>query len=109
MFPAHERGTFADWRIKGCEGGLRFVEQTLDTWQIKASCRGPHAEMFFPPAHAERKEEKLQREDMAKSICRSCSVRAECLDYAIRIQEPHGIWGGLNEMERKQMTDRRAG
>jgi hypothetical protein len=36
-------------------------------------------------------------------------VRVQCLDYAIRIQEPHGIWGGLNEMERKQMTDRRAG
>ena len=33
----------------------------------------------------------------------------ECLDYAIRIHEPHGIWGGLNEMERKQMSDRRAG
>jgi WhiB family redox-sensing transcriptional regulator len=51
----------------------------------------------------------LQREERAKSICRSCIVQVECLDYAIRIQEPHGIWGGLNEMERKQMSDRRAG
>jgi len=23
------------------------------------------------------------------------------LDYAISIREPHGIWGGLNEAERK--------
>jgi WhiB family redox-sensing transcriptional regulator len=93
----------------GYEGGVGHVEQALDTWQLKASCRGPQAEIFFPPAHAERKDEKLQREDRAKSICRSCAVRVECLDYAIRIHEPHGIWGGLNEMERKQMSDRRAG
>jgi WhiB family redox-sensing transcriptional regulator len=87
------------------------VEQTrtLDKWQHKASCRGPQAEIFFPPSHAERKEEKLQREDRAKSICRSCSVRVDCLDYALRIHEPHGIWGGLNETERKQMSERRAG
>jgi WhiB family redox-sensing transcriptional regulator len=83
--------------------------QALDTWQAKASCRGPQAEVFFPPAHAERKEEKLQREERAKSICSSCSVRVDCLEYAIRIHEPHGIWGGLNEAERKQLTDRRAG
>jgi WhiB family transcriptional regulator, redox-sensing transcriptional regulator len=83
--------------------------QTLDKWQHKASCRGPHAEIFFPPSHPERKEEKLQREDRAKSICRSCSVRVDCLDYALRIHEPHGIWGGLNETERKQMSERRAG
>ena len=85
------------------------MAQVLDTWQAKASCRGPQAEAFFPPSHAERKEEKLQREEHAKAICASCSVRPDCLEYAIRIHEPHGIWGGLNEMERKQLTDRRAG
>ena len=85
------------------------MAQALDTWQIRASCRGPHAEIFFPPAHAERKEEKLQREGHAKAICSTCSVQSDCLDYAVRIREPHGIWGGLNEMERKLLTDRRAG
>ena len=29
--------------------------------------------------------------------------------YAIRIREPHGIWGGLNETERKLILERRAG
>jgi WhiB family transcriptional regulator, redox-sensing transcriptional regulator len=96
-------------RPDGVKGELGNVEQALDTWQLRASCRGPQAEIFFPPAHAERKDEKLQREDRAKAICGSCAVRAECLEYAIRIHEPHGIWGGLNEMERKQMVERRAG
>jgi WhiB family redox-sensing transcriptional regulator len=65
--------------------------------------------MFFPPAGSERKEERLDRERRAKSICRSCSVRIACLDYAVRIREPHGIWGGMNELERRDIIERRAG
>ena len=57
--------------------------------------------MFFPPAHFERKDEKQDRERRAKAICTTCSVRRDCLDYALRIKEPHGIWGGLNELERR--------
>lgn len=57
--------------------------------------------MFFPPPQFERKEEKLAREARAKTICGSCPVRQPCLDYAISIREPHGIWGGLNENERR--------
>jgi WhiB family transcriptional regulator, redox-sensing transcriptional regulator len=75
------------------------MRQGLDTWQVKAACRGPQASAFFPPSHAERKEEKASRELRAKEIC---------LEYAIRIREPHGIWGGLNEVERKMVLDRRA-
>lgn len=58
--------------------------------------------MFFPPPQFERKEEKLVRERRAKEICSTCAVREPCLDYALSIREPHGIWGGLNEVERKQ-------
>ena len=62
---------------------------------------------FFPPSHFERKDEKLEREQRAKEICVSCPVRQPCLDYAIKIREPHGIWGGLNEVERKQLLAHR--
>lgn len=51
----------------------------------------------------------MARERAAKEICRSCPVRRPCLDHAIATREPHGIWGGLNELERKQLLDRRAG
>lgn len=64
--------------------------------------------VFFPPSYVERKEERASREREAKGICRSCAVTEECLEYALRIREPHGIWGGLNESERKQLLDRRA-
>ena len=72
-----------------------------DDWQLQAACRGPHAAVFFPPPRFERKHERLSRETDAKAICLACAVRKECLDYALAIREPHGIWGGLNEAERK--------
>ena len=80
--------------------------RTEDAWQVKAACRGPQAVVFFPPSHFERKDEKLDREARAKAICETCAVQQPCLDYAVRIKEPHGIWGGLNELERKQIAHR---
>ena len=72
-------------------------------WQMRAACRGPHATVFFPPTRAERREEKRHREVHAKAICSTCPVRGECLTYAIEIREQHGIWGGLNEVERREI------
>jgi WhiB family transcriptional regulator, redox-sensing transcriptional regulator len=80
--------------------------EMADDWQRWAACKGPLAELFFPPSLPERKEEKLARETSAKSICAECEVQRECLDYAIEIQEPHGIWGGLNEVERRMRLQR---
>jgi WhiB family redox-sensing transcriptional regulator len=83
--------------------------QTDSAWHLRAACRGPQAEVFFPPIGSERKDDRLLREREAKAICRSCSVRVSCRDYAIAIREPHGIWGGLNELERRTVIERRAG
>jgi WhiB family redox-sensing transcriptional regulator len=76
-----------------------------EVWQPRAACRGPQAAVFFPPSHFERKDEKAEREARAKEICAQCPVRTPCLDYALSIKEPHGIWGGLNEVERRQLLD----
>jgi WhiB family redox-sensing transcriptional regulator len=84
------------------------VQRVDDLWQAKAACRGPQSSVFFPPSHFERKDEKEAREARAKAICGGCPVRRPCLDYALRIREPHGIWGGLNEVERKQVLARQA-
>ena len=68
--------------------------------------------MFFAPNHPETRDEKHGREQRAKSICAICPVRVECLEYAIRIRESHGIWGGLNELDRRLLIrdrERRAG
>jgi WhiB family redox-sensing transcriptional regulator len=78
-------------------------------WQYRAACKGPQSELFFAPNHLERKDERLRRESAAKAICQSCPVLRQCLDYALMVREPHGIWGGLNEYERRQLLSRRAG
>ncbi len=72
-------------------------------WQAKAACRGPNTALFFPPSHFERKDDRDIRESKAKAICASCGVRKLCLEYAIRSREQHGIWGGLNEIERRPL------
>jgi len=79
------------------------VQRVDDNWQLQAACRGPQSVVFFPPTQFERKDDKLQREERAKEICSDCSVRTDCLDYALEIREPHGIWGGLNEVERRML------
>ena len=76
-------------------------------WQWHAACRGQDSSLFFAPNHLEMKEQKDTREQKAKALCRACPVREECLEFAIRIQERHGIWGGLNELERRLLVRRR--
>ncbi|MHB8510609.1 MAG: WhiB family transcriptional regulator [Actinomycetota bacterium] len=80
-----------------------------DDWQALASCRGADASLFFSPGTFETPDQKSARESVAKSICAECPVRAQCLDFALATREPYGIWGGLNESERRRMIARRAG
>lgn len=70
-------------------------------WQHQAACRGPLGSVFFPPPISERKREKLAREEKAIEICHACPVMDDCRSYSIAIREPHGVWGGLSEKERR--------
>jgi WhiB family redox-sensing transcriptional regulator len=79
-----------------------------EEWQRHAACKGPSSELFFPPTAPERKEDRLSRERDAKAICADCEVRCECLSYAMRIREAHGIWGGTTELERRDLAERQA-
>ena len=64
-------------------------------WQDFAECQYTDPEVFFP--------EKGGSARAAKQICRSCEVRAECLEYALVNGERSGIWGGLSERERRRV------
>jgi WhiB family redox-sensing transcriptional regulator len=69
-------------------------------WTDRAACRGTDTEIFFP-ANAEEEAEAL-------SICATCPVRAQCLDYAVRNRETYGIWGGTTPEQRRRMRRERA-
>ncbi len=73
------------------------------SWQSHGLCRTVDSAIFFPPAQFEHKPEREAREKRAKAICNECPVRSECLDWALTTKEPHGVWGGSAESERKQM------
>ena len=77
-------------------------------WQFDAACRGEDSSLFFAPNYFERRDEKERRESRARAICERCRVRSDCLAYALKVREPHGIWGGLNELERRQLLRRQA-
>jgi WhiB family redox-sensing transcriptional regulator len=68
-------------------------------WHKDAACRGMGAELFFPP--------RGQSPAAAKSICASCPVQRECLDFALTYYEGHGIWGGMSERGRRSLYQRR--
>lgn len=78
------------------------------TWRVAALCRSDDAIHFFAPNHLEHKAEKDEREAQARAICARCPVRSRCLDYALEVGETHGIWGGLNELQRRRLQQRRS-
>jgi WhiB family redox-sensing transcriptional regulator len=69
-------------------------------WQERANCLGVDPDLFFPERGASTRE--------AKSVCGSCEVRLECLEYALVNGEKFGIWGGLSERERRRLRRQRA-
>ena len=81
---------------------MNAVKGVTLTWQQTGACRTAGTQSdFYPPMHTERKQERLARERRAKSVCAACPVQMQCLEYAIEADERYGIWGGLNQDERR--------
>ena len=72
-------------------------------WQMRAACRSTDSAVFFPPT-GERVRARLLRESKAKAVCGGCPVRRPCLEQALAVGEPYGVWGGFAESERRAMT-----
>jgi WhiB family redox-sensing transcriptional regulator len=65
------------------------------SWMQDAKCLDADPEAFFPEKGGSTRE--------AKRICAACSVREECLEYALANDERFGIWGGMSERERRRL------
>lgn len=74
------------------------IQETYE-WQYLGACRGVDPETFFSP-DAERGPRRRAREAKAKALCAVCPVVQECLNHALTVREPYGVWGGLNINER---------
>ena len=80
---------------------LTGFDADISEWQDRAACLAHPATLFFGVDESESSIDKRSREKEAKSVCAACGVRRECLHHALQAREPYGIWGGLNEVERK--------
>lgn len=98
-------------RQRDNSAGLRVVDQDqanpylalagikVEPWVDDAVCAQTDPESFFP--------EKGGSTRGAKRICMGCSVRAECLVYALDNDIRFGIWGGMSERERRKLNAQR--
>jgi WhiB family redox-sensing transcriptional regulator len=84
------------------------IQETYE-WQYEGACREADPETFFSP-DAERGPRRRAREAAAKALCAVCPVVQECLNHALQVREPYGVWGGLNINERDSLLQQqRAG
>lgn len=70
-------------------------------WMLDAACSGGDDRWFFMNAG------KGNGYDAKRRYCASCPVIDTCLDYAIVMNLRLGVYGGMNERERRLETYRR--
>ncbi|MFE2823452.1 WhiB family transcriptional regulator [Streptomyces sp. NPDC059271] len=70
----------------------------LQDWSEDAACRTGDSDALFADGPVQSR---------AKTICRGCSVRTECLADALDNRIEWGVWGGMTERERRALLRRR--
>lgn len=67
-----------------------------DMWQDRSACYGIDPNVFFPISEEEA--------GPALAFCNACTIRAECLSWALKNGERYGVWGGLTEQQRRRIS-----
>lgn len=92
----HSRGYCHTCYIRRLRAGEFEFHPYVDiAWHDDALCAYVGDDWWFP--------EKGESTKDAKKICRSCPVRAECLDYALTWRQAFGVWGGVSERGRRDL------
>lgn len=79
--------------------------QAFADWRDSAACLGAATDVFFPVGSS---PEALDQVEEAKRDCQRCPVRSQCLAWALEAKQDFGVWGGLDEEERREIHGRRA-
>ena len=75
-------------------------------WRIQAACRGLDTSLFFPEVG------ELHSAQIAKAVCGSCPVQADCLVEVLTMRQDwsqHGIWAGTSPKDRRGMRTKNSG
>ena len=70
------------------------------TWRNQAICRDTDPDLFFPIGTTGQALVQIER---AKEVCGECPVKGDCLEYALETNQDSGIWGGLDEEQRRNI------
>ena len=74
-------------------------------WRDEAACLRQDPELFFPIGTTGPAVGQVER---AKLVCAGCAVRSDCLQWALTAGVDHGVWGGLDDVERRALKRRAA-
>ncbi|MCO5994181.1 WhiB family transcriptional regulator [Actinoallomurus rhizosphaericola] len=70
------------------------------SWMNRAECQKVDPELFFPIGSGRLTPVQVSE---ARAVCGRCPVRQDCLRYALETGQGHGVWGGIDEDERRVM------
>ena len=76
------------------------------SWRTRAICRDTDPDLFFPVGTTGQALVQIAR---AKEVCGECPVQNDCLEYALETNQDAGIWGGLDEEQRRNIRRQSAG
>ncbi len=71
----------------------------IDRWRNDAACRDVDTAIFF--------SELPEGIEAAKAVCAPCPVREVCLYFALTTRQDNGVWGGLDEDQRRRVSRNR--
>ncbi|MEU5161239.1 WhiB family transcriptional regulator [Streptomyces sp. NPDC020875] len=74
-------------------------------WRHNAVCREEDPELFFPVGNTGPALDQIEE---AKAVCHRCPAIDQCLQWALESGQSDGVWGGLDEDERRRMKRRAA-
>lgn len=77
---------------------------TATNWRSAGACLSADPDLFFPISSTGPAERQIAR---AKKICAGCSVRRECLEFALSHDQIYGIWGGTTAEDRQRERRRK--
>ncbi len=80
--------------------GKLILDSGPEDWTSGANCLGIVGKSFL-----EAKSKRMLPQ--AKEVCKGCSVRTKCEDYATRLGKM-GVWGGKTRRERQRTVRRDA-
>lgn len=74
----------------------------------RAACGDADPDLFFDRPVRESRAARKKRRDRAKRICATCPLQRDCLEHAVEFPEKTGVWGGLDEDERRRVRRARS-